>query len=41
LQHTAGAAFRSSVGKKNQVGSIDKLTIQERRLFGDVCCVFD
>lgn len=41
LQHTAGGAFRSSVGAKIQVGDTSKLTIQERRLFGDVSCVFD
>ena len=41
LQHTAGAAFRSSVGKKIQVASLGKLTIQEKRMFGEVCCVFE
>lgn len=41
LEHTPGAAFRSSVGKTVQVGSDRGLTIQERRLFGPVTCVFD
>ncbi|MDO9068661.1 MAG: hypothetical protein Q7W05_09430 [Deltaproteobacteria bacterium] len=41
FEHTPGAAFRSSVGKKIQVASLKGLTIQERRLFGEVCCVFE
>lgn len=41
LAHTPGAAFRSSVGKTIQVASLKGLTIQERRLFGTVCCVFE
>lgn len=41
LEHTIGAAFRSSVGKQVQVGRFKNLTVQERRLFGDACCVFD
>lgn len=41
LEHTAGSAFRSSVGKKIQVANTKGLTVQERRLFGDACCVFD
>lgn len=41
LRHTPGAAFRSSVGKKIQVATTKGLTIQERRLFGEVCCVFE
>lgn len=40
LEHTPGAAFRSSVGKKIQVASGRGLTPQERRLFGDVDYVF-
>lgn len=40
LEHTPGAAFRSSVGKRVQVGSGKGLTVQERRLFGDVSCAF-
>lgn len=40
LEKTPGAAFRSSVGKKIQVGSGRCLTIQERRLFADFDCVF-
>ncbi len=41
LEHTEGAAFRSSVGKKIQVASGRKLTVQERRLFGEFACVFE
>lgn len=41
LEHTPGAAFRSSVGKKIQVASIKGLTIQERRMFSPVCCAFE
>lgn len=41
LEHTPGAAFRSSVGRCVSVGSLKGLTIQERRLFGEVKCVFD
>lgn len=41
LQHTPGAAFRSSVGKRVQVATPKGLTVQERRLFGDVCGVFE
>lgn len=41
LQHTPGAAFRSAVGKKIQVASLKGLTLLERRLFGDACCVFE
>ncbi len=41
LEHTTGAAFRSSVGKRIQVASTKMLTIQERRLFGQASCVFE
>lgn len=41
LEHTEGAAFRSSVGKQIQVATRKGLTVQERRLFGDVACVFE
>lgn len=41
LEHTPGAAFRSSVGRCVVVGSTKGLTIQERRLFGEVKCAFD
>lgn len=41
LEHTPGAAFRSSVGKRIQVATGRGLTIQERRLFGDFACVFE
>ena len=41
LEHTPGAAFKSSVGKRIQVAKHRGLTIQERRLFGDVDCVFE
>jgi hypothetical protein len=44
LEHSPGAAFLSSVGKKIQVGSIKGLTVQERRKFseyGEICCPFD
>lgn len=41
LEHTVGAAFRSSVGKKIQVANTKGLTVQERRMLGDVCCVFE
>jgi hypothetical protein len=40
LENTPGAAFRSSVGKRIQVATGRGLTPQERRLFGDVDCVF-
>lgn len=40
LEHTPGAAFRSSVGKRIQVATGRGLTVQERRLFGDFDCVF-
>lgn len=36
LEHTPGAAFRSSVGRKIIVASLKSLTIHERRLLGDV-----
>lgn len=39
LANTDGAAFRSSVGKRIQVASRDKLNLQERRLFGEVSCL--
>lgn len=41
LEHTPGAAMRSSVGKQILVARRQGLTIQERRLFGDVACAFD
>lgn len=41
LEHTPGAAFRSSVGKRIQVGTGRGLTALERRLFGDFCPVFE
>lgn len=44
LEHSPGAAFLSSVGKKIQVGNIKGLTIQERRTFGEygeIGCPFD
>jgi len=40
LENTPGAAFRSSVGKRIQVATGRGLTDQERRLFGDVDCVY-
>jgi len=39
LEHTDGAAFRSSVGKTIQIASFKKLTILERRLFAEASCV--
>lgn len=39
LEHTPGAAFRSSVGDKIQTGRFDGLNVREHRLFGDVCLV--
>ena len=41
LQNTPGAAFRSSVGRRIQVATVRGLTILERRLFGQVNCVFE
>lgn len=41
LKNTPGAAFRSSVSKRIQVSNGRKLTVIERRLFGDVCYVLD
>jgi len=41
LKHTPGAAFRSSVGKRIQVGSFSNMTVQERRAFSDATCVFE
>lgn len=41
LEHTPGAAFKSSVGKRIQVATGRGLTILERRLFGDFDCVFE
>lgn len=35
LEHTPGAAFKSSVGTRVQVATGRGLTAQERRLFGD------
>lgn len=40
LEHTPGAAFRSSVGKRIQVATGRGLTALERRAFGDFDCVF-
>lgn len=40
LEHTVGAAFRSSVGKLIQIANFKNLTIQERRLFAGASCVF-
>lgn len=39
LEHTPGAAFKSSVGKRIQVATGRGLTVQERRLFGEFDCV--
>lgn|SRR3546814_50936 len=36
LEHTPGAAFRSSVGKTVQAGSAKNLTVIEKRLFGSI-----
>lgn len=41
LEHTQGAAFRSSVGKKINVATLKNLSVQERRYFGEVMCLFD
>jgi hypothetical protein len=40
LEHTPGAAFKSSVGRRIQVATGRNLTVQERRLFGELGCVF-
>ena len=41
LENTPGAAFKFSVGKTIQVANGKKLTILEKRLFGNYTCVFD
>lgn len=41
LEHTPGAAFRSSVGKCNQIGSSKGMTPLERRLLAPALCVFE
>ncbi|MEJ6003736.1 hypothetical protein [Paucibacter soli] len=40
LEHTPGAAFKSSVGKHVQVAGPDSLTAIERRILGSVQYVF-
>lgn len=40
LEHTHGAAFRSSVGKTIQIASFRNLTVMERRYFHGATCVF-
>jgi hypothetical protein len=40
LQHTPGAAFRSSVGRRIQVATLSGLSIKERRAFADVDLAF-
>ena len=40
LEHTPGAAFKSSVGKRIQIATRTNLTFQERKLFGEVDEVF-
>ncbi len=41
LDNIEGAAFKSSMGKKIQLGHTSRLTPQERRAFSDVTVVFD
>ncbi len=41
LEHTPGAAFRSSVGGKVQAGKRGHLTLVEKRWLGEIVYLFD